>query len=779
MIRKKKVNSIGKVRVYKTPTKASPNKSIVSIPQSIQLNDNIKSLAISQTEVLPPPKSVSDLFRVPKRTSDTPIGGFKSVQETNLTPGFTPEIVPIGTIKDAIPPLEIETIVVPDGYVHLEDISEYQKFSYNMAYMRTTTTFGALPGEENIARIPRYRVNVIGQDITVQINEVADSVRVYYRRKKADGVPNHWVHWATMTTEIRTFDKPGKYDLIAVPYLENKPLPFYREFSIENEESFGLKWSHVQLRDNEYQIRMEGVLGDRINHVQVLDNGKIIHQQRLRVNPMGETVAIFNIAFVALEHTIDLEFRFLNVYKGIERYISNSSYSFKRNYAKESIDFNVQESDQEGVYKITILDPDGILYSPTSEIDCFTGAEWDRAIQTQKMICKLEIVRHQEGDTTNYGNYFCNVSDGSKPVFLQSPPFRPTITKVSGGYSFEFEDTQAFRDVANVDNPISSKQIAYEFRLVLWTTGIEQVLRSGLDYNYIIEQPVIIRGEKTTYKRNHSVWNIEHPMVRYKKVVPTNPKYSYLERHIRYGRTMKGYILEGIIPSSEYTRHIHVGSPTWTVLYYLDLDKDSMAEHPMCTFNIDIPFTSEPNVKTISVSIDMEDEQNVLLGTWKASESITVVDFMGYFLKRKQFTQRVDISGPMGTARKNAVGEPRQRYSERRTRNTSRKRKLATEAVIQLNKEIDNKIEGGIIKYVIETQYIDGSTTNQFLNVNIANRPRMPEEPEDNIAFGPGNATLNEEFFGDVEIESFPTISSVIRQTEPVMTGRLRGPRRQ
>lgn len=779
MKRTKKANSIGKVRVYKTPTKASPNKAIVSIPQSIQLNDNIQSLAISQTEVLPPPSSVSDLLRTPKRTMDSPIGGFKSVQETTLTPGFVPEIVPIGTIKDALPPLEIETIVIPDGYIHLNDATEFQKFSYNLSYLQTSNTFGVLPGEENTPKLPVYRVNVIDKNIRVQIHEVADSVRIYYRRARENDVPNHWVHWATMGNETRSFEKLGKYDLIAVPYLENKPLPFYRELSIENEEPFGLKWSHVQLRDNEYQLRMEGVLGKRVNTIQVLDNGKIIHQQRLRVNPDGETIALFNISSVALEPTIELEFRFLSVYKGIKRYISSSAYSFKRNYAKESIDFNVQETNSKGVYKITILDPLGILYTPTSEIDCFSGPEWDRAIQSQKMICKLEIVRHQEGDTTNYGNYFCNVSDGSKPVFLQSPPFLPTIKKVSGGYSFEFEDTQEFRDVANVDNPISNKQIAYEFRLVLWTAGVEQVLRTGLDYNYIIEQPAIIRGQKTMYKRNHSVWNIEHPMVKYKGVTPTNPKYSYLERHIRYGRTMKGFILEGNIPSVEFTRHIQVSSPLWSVLYYLDADKDTMVEYPMCTFKIDIPYTSEPNIKTISVSIDMENEPLVSLGKWKASEDIRVVDFMGYFLKRKQFTQEVDFTGPLGTARKNAAGEPRQRYSERRTRNTTEKRKRAMDAVIQVNKEIDKKIEGGIIKYVIEIEYNDGSIANEFLNVNIANRPRMPEEPEDNIAFGPGNATLNEEFFGDVEIDSFPAVASAVRQTEPVRTGRLRGPIRR
>lgn len=775
MKRTKKANSIGKVRLYKTPTKESPNKAVVSIPQSVQLNGGIKGLAISQTESLPPPKSVQDLLKTPKRTTNPRISGSQSVQETMLIPGYVPEIVAIGDIKSVVPPLEIETIVIPKGYIHLDDITQYQRASYLDSYLRTTNTFTILPGENNVPKMPSYQVNVINNELSVQVGHMVDSVRIYYRRKKPAGLPNQWVEWASMKNEKRVFSKLGKYEIIAVPYLENKPLKNTKQFLIENNEDFNLRWSHVQLRDNEYQIRMEGVLGDRVNAVEIINNGKIIDDQKLKINTDGETIARFNIANVALAPRIELKFRFLSKHDGIKRYVSESSYEFQRNYAKESIDFIVAPTSRKEVYKITILDPEDLLYSPTSEIDCFSGNEWDRAIQNQKLICKLEIVRHQEGNTTDYGKYFCNVSDGSQPVFLQSPPFKPSITKISGGYSFEFEDTQAFRDVANVDNPISSKPIAYEFRLVLWTAGIEQVLRSGLNYNYIIEQPVLIRGQRSTFKRNHSVWDIEHPMRRYRDIVPAGPKYSYLDKHTIYGRTMKGYILEGTLPVIENTNHIQVGTSQWNVLYHLDSSKDAMMEYPLVTFTIDIPYSSEPMIESINVSIDMNDDSAVDIGTWKASEKITVIDFMGYFLKRQQLSKSIDFSGPLGNARKAAASEPARRNLEKKQRNTPIKRKKAFDAVVRINKDIDKKIEGGIIKYIIGVKYIDGSDSYEFINVNIADRPKIPDEPEENIAFGPGNALLTEEFFADVKVDSFPAVASAVKKAEITKTASLRG----
>ena len=97
------------------------------------------------------------------------------------------------------------------------------------------------------------------------------------------------------------------------------------------------------------------------------------------------------------------------------------------------------------------------------------------------------------------------------------------------------------------------------------------------------------------------------------------------------------------------------------------------------------------------------------------------------------------------------------------------------DAVIALNKEVEKKIEGGIIKYLVDIQYVDGSTSTEFLNVNIGERPKIPDEPEDNIAFGPGNRAIKPEFLEEVPVDAFSSITDQVKKTDPVLTSVLRG----
>ena len=59
-----------------------------------------------------------------------------------------------------------------------------------------------------------------------------------------------------------------------------------------------------------------------------------------------------------------------------------------------------------------------------------------------------------------------------------------------------------------------------------------------------------------------------------------------------------------------------------------------------------------------------------------------------------------------------------------------------------MNNQISKQVETGTLKYKIEIRYNDNSTAQQTVSVAISERPRMPEEPEDNISFSIGNKTL-------------------------------------
>ena len=189
-----------KVRVYKTPTKKSPGKVAIGVPQSIQANAGVTSLNITQEEILPAPSTLSDLFVQPERVVNPPVNAFKSVSESTLTPGFKIAVTPIGTKDSLIPPLEVEEVTIPEGYIHLDDLEDWRIFNYNRTWQLSDRNFDVLPGEKRLPISYERAWNLFINDRTfyAKFRQPIDSVRVYYKRVGPSDVDYEWVDWCLL-----------------------------------------------------------------------------------------------------------------------------------------------------------------------------------------------------------------------------------------------------------------------------------------------------------------------------------------------------------------------------------------------------------------------------------------------------------------------------------------------------------------------------------------------------------------------------------------------------
>ena len=129
------------IRVYKTPTTAEPDKVAIGVPQSVQANPAITELTIVQQEILPPPSTVNDLFTQPVQIANPSVNAFKNVGVSKLTPGFQMVVTPVGIRDELVPPIEVEEVTIPDGYIHLDDATEWDIFNYNRAWTFSDRNF--------------------------------------------------------------------------------------------------------------------------------------------------------------------------------------------------------------------------------------------------------------------------------------------------------------------------------------------------------------------------------------------------------------------------------------------------------------------------------------------------------------------------------------------------------------------------------------------------------------------------------------------------------------
>ena len=755
-----------KVRIYKTPTAKNPNKVAVSIPQAVQEDEGIRQLTLTQEEILPPPKTLTDLFAQPTVVANPPVSAFKSVTESNLTPGFSMVVRPIGIKDEIVEPLPVEEVVIPSGYIHLDDESDWHIYNYGKAWTLTDRNFDVLPGEKRLPKRLRWNLIVKGRTFIPRFDEPVDSIRIYYRRISLIPEDFEWVDWVSIADDPVDFPFFGKYQFRAIPFHDDKPLPSIKEWEYSWEEPDTLTWSSIQLDHDSFQIRMEGIVGPSINEVEALENNRVLGRFRLRPNKEGRTEKSFVLDGVSQDKSPEIEYRFMRRSGHHRSFVSKAYQTLERNYARESIAMKVQKKGSK--FLVNVQDPRDTLYSPINPLQPFSSQEWTRAIQTERSIAFLEITRHQDGEKRLYGRYMINITKEKEPRFLQAPPFDAKVKRVNRGFSFVFEDTQDFRDVANLDNPDLDKRLAYEFRLVFWTAGIEECLRSGSDYLYIKETPVLIRNKRSTYKFSYSVWKEEHPRKKWTGVIPMDISERNLLDHLRYGRSPNSYVLDSFPLPVEKTRNVNLIPGEWQVLYYYDDKTDELVEHPYYYFDIKVPTSSQLLLDKIEVFIQKKDD-SISLGEYHPTDLISIVDFIGYYEERKIITKRTNFQKAFKVLPKidniKRVKEPvRNLVPPKVSTNTRKKRISVDSANRQINNAIVRKVESGTINYQIVLKFIDGQEKRLPLTVNISGRPKMPEEPPDNIGFTTGNKTLLPSTM-QVPVAAVSTIASEIRQT--------------
>lgn len=748
-----------KVRVYKTPTKNSPGKVAIGLPQSLQANPDVSSLNITQEEILPPPSTLSDLFVQPAQVVNPPVNAMKSVAESTLTPGFKIAITPIGIKDSLIPPLEVEEVTIPEGYIHLDDLEDWRVFNYNRTWQLSDRNFDVLPGEKRlpISYERAWNLYIKDRSFYAKFRDPIDSVKVYYRRVGPSEVDYEWVDWCLLEDDPVEFTYYGQYVFRAIPYHKGYPLPIQKEWIRTWEEPDELQWSSIQVDADSFQVRMEGVLGEKINQVSAYEAGNHLGTFGLKPDAKGRVEKSFKLNGISSAKEPEIEYRFERRMRGHKSLVEKTYSKLERNFAKEPIGFRVKKRGSK--FSLNIQDPDNMMYSPVNSLDPWGGQQWATAIQTQKLIVELEITRHQDGETRNYGRYCCNITSEVEPNFLNSPPFETDVEKVAQGFEFIFEDTDTFRDVANLDAPDLDKKLAYEFRLLFRTAGIENCLRTGEDYSFIKETPVLIRNKRVSYKYAYSTWKEEHPRRKYTGIIPVDVEYAFMNDHIRYGRSTNAFVFSSTPLEPEKTREIQVEPKDWKVLYYYNDKDDELVEFPFYEFDIMVPSSSQYNIDAIEVFIDNGPKGTISLGSYHPADVISVVDFLGYYEARKMITQRTNFQRAIAALPSPIVpGVPSRRVTpitnNKRVANVrnqvnptfspnTRAKSLDVNRSNQLvNKQISKKVESGTLKYRLEIKYNDNTTAQQTISVEVSERPRMPEEPEENVSFSIGNKTV-------------------------------------
>lgn len=648
------------IRVFKTPTKNSATQIHVGISEDIQVNTNITSISLTQVENLPEPSTLLDLTTEPLTISNTPINASKSVQKSTLEPGFSLRAVPIGDISVGIPQIEIEEVVIPEGYVHLDDMSNWAKYNYNRGFFDTDANFKPLPGDDNIPKKIKYDLVIRGRKFRVHYSDPIDNIKVYYRRVKENTGEFEWIFWKQLERSDNNlesqafsldyeFSYDGQFVFRAVPCMQQMPIGGYKEYEVLYEEDDSLQWSTIQISEDSFIVRMEGHLGKQINYLEIREYEKVLAQRKLVSDRDGFVVETIRVNGVSKDKLPRLEYRFFRKKNAFKSYITHYYNTIDRNYAIEPISFVVRQI-VGAKFSIQIKDTDNILYSPVSEIDAFTGSSFNKAIQEGKMICKLQINRHQDGEVVPYGEYVVNVTQEKNTKFLNRPPFGEEVKKISQGFEFVFEDTQEFRQISQISNPDFSKTILYEFRLLFWSAGVESGLITGDRYAFVKEKSITVKNKRRQYKYSYDTWSEEHPRKKYTGVIPVDVQYAFLQDHIKYGSSPQAFVIEAEPDPIERTRDITLSNAEWKVLYYYNDKDDEIQEFPYACFQIGVPGSSMLEIEKLDIYVSAKKgkDNEKHLGTYHPSEAIDIIDFQGYYEAMKNVTSKVDYGKSLG-----------------------------------------------------------------------------------------------------------------------------------
>ena len=225
----------------------------------------------------------------------------------------------------------------------------------------------------------------------------------------------------------------GEYNLRAVPYFEEYPLGGWKEYTIKIEETEELNWSYVQLSPDSFRVKLSGIVGTDVNHVDFLEDGTLLTSQKLSVDSKGRIDVALTLPNVTTKEFPRIKLKFFRKYKAYKAFVFQQEMLLEKNYAFENVTLQVDKLSP-GRYECTIRDPRGLLYAPSSPLDPFSGSNWVTAIETKALLAKLEIIRHQNGLATNYGNYYVNTTSEIAPNFINNPPFESNVIKISDGF---------------------------------------------------------------------------------------------------------------------------------------------------------------------------------------------------------------------------------------------------------------------------------------------------------------------------------------------------------
>lgn len=753
-----------KIRVFKTPSKKEPAKVHIGIPDEIKLHPKVPALSIKQVEILPKPKSFLDLRKAPKVIDRPAINAFKSVGKTLLEPGHKLVIRPIALMPPLmLQPIKVEEVILPKGFIHLDDINDWEIFNYNKAWQLSDRDFEVLPGEEKLPKIYSYQLIEKYSVFTVLHDDPITDVKVYYRRLNDRANRFEWIDWTSISKNSTGVEFPykGKFEFRAVPRHLGRPLPMYYDQIIEFEEEEDLWWTSLQLDEDSFQIRVEGQIPNTINQLEVIENNVLVATRALNPTSTGriETEFIINNISDALDP--ELEFRFYRTYPGGKSFNFKDFHTLKRYHAYEDVEIRVEKISNT-MFSIYIEDTKEKMYSPDSPISPFTGAQWNEAVQSGQLITKLEIIRHQDGETTNYGTYYTNITGEIEPNFLQAPPFTKGVERIDKGFQFTFEDTQAFRDVANLSTPDSDKKLAYEFRLVFWSAGVEESLRTKNEYSFIKEDPILVRNTRATHKFNYNCWKEEHPRRKYYGVIPVDVQYSYLGHHVEFGRSKDAIILNAGRLPVKATTDVEIQKKGWKVLYYYNDKEDEIQKFPYHSFDIKVPTSTQLSLTAIEIEIENGDK-DILLGVYHPSDVISIVDFLGYYESRKLITKRInfmpafnkfdDVVRPrkqlLTSKAKRKMIEPIRKKELLKSKTyrsisliTPEQKNESKKTNMFINREIAKVIETGILKYNVNLIFHNGKIITKEVTARILDIPKEPPEPSNNLSISIGNRTV-------------------------------------
>ena len=781
-----------KIRVFKTPSKSNPNSAHIGIPDSLKLNTGIAEIQISQTEVLSAPTSISDLAREPQVIANTALDGFKNVGKSSLTPGFKLKGIVKGTVNSLQTPLEVEEVLLPSEFDNLEDLSSWHVYNYNSAYKMSDSDFDVLPGDKNLPTELKYNLIVKGKFLLVDYDAPVDNITVYYRRVYKDSaLESYWIPLVTLNKDSKPFEFPlyGEFDMRIVPKHKSKILATFKETKVVYQEQEEFEWSSIQLSADTYQVRMEGILGSAITEVDIFENNKRISREKLIIDRKGRIETSFRVSNIETLKDPIIELKYYRTHGLFRSLVKTEKRRLYSSNAIEPISLKVKRLDK-NTFELFISDPEDKLHYAVNSILPFSGSEWQKSIQNHKYMAFVSINRHQDGIVTDYGYYPVNVTSGNTPEFLENPPFGDSVKKVGEGFSFTFEDTKEFREIKNIDDPNLEKRIAYEFRLMHWTTGIQECLRTGNDYIFSKETAILVKNKRRSYKYSYSVWKEEHPVRKYEGRIPVDVKYAYLGHHITKSKSPVGYIHASTSQPVQETTNILLSSGTWRVLYFYNDNDDEIQTFPYSSFDISIPSSSQLSIDRIKVFIENSSKANVLLGEFHSADKIEVVDFLGYYEARKFITKTINVQSAVsdavsasiaGSSYAAVVGvvkkkSPTIHSTPSRKLNTPHKKNIAKKNNNQLNRTVTETIEAGMLNYRIDIIHKSGKVDVVQHSMQISDIPKLPPEPEDNQSLSIGNKTISPTL-AVVHADAFSKVVSDIKSAK-ITKSSTRGGRR-